>query len=156
MSNILIYAREKLVEKKIIWKEKYTVKTSFLKKQFTAVIGAGSYFRFEGMSPEGDEYYCIIGPANIHAPKEKFFAGVRKLPATYSASGKYFDSMDSAAKYAFETWGVPIPAKMKPYTSAQLYDIKSKIKKWKEEYKEEEPNRDAALNSKDSKDSDKE
>ena len=131
MPQITTYAREKLVEKDIHWKEKYTVKTAFLKRQFSAVIGEGSYFRFEGDCSNGDEYYCIIGPANIHSPKEKFFAGVRKLPATYSASGKYFDSMDSAAKYAFETWGVPIPAKMKPYTSAQLYDIKSKIEDWK-------------------------
>ena len=145
MSQIITYAREKLVEKNIYWKEKYTVKTAFLKRQFTAVVGEGSYFRFEGISPEGDEYYCILGPANIHTPKEKFFAGVRKLPATYSASGKEFDSMDSAAKYAFETWGVPIPAKMKPYTAAQLYDIKSKIEDWKKQNEEEEPKRDKAL-----------
>ena len=156
MSEIIIYAREKLVEKHIVWKEKYTVKTAFLKKQFEAVIGPGSYFRFEGTSPEGDEYYCIIAPANIHSPREKFFAGVRKLPATYSASGKEFDSMDSAAKYAFETWGVPIPAKMKPYTSAQLYNIKAKIAKWKKEYNEEEPIRDRKLEDESESDSDKE
>ena len=53
--------------------------------------------------------------------------------------------MDSAAKYAFETWGVPIPAKMKPYTAAQLYDIKSKIEDWKKQNEEEEPKRDKAL-----------
>ena len=98
-------AKEKLVEKDIDWKEAYTEKTSFLKEQFEEVVGDGSYFRFEGTDrTSGDQYYCILGPAKVHKPKAKFFAGVRKLPATFSAGGKYFDSMDSAAQYAKETW----------------------------------------------------
>lgn len=129
-------AREKLAEKNISWSESYTEKTSFLKEQFAAVIGEGSYFRFEGKAPEGEEYYCIIGPAKVQDPRAKFFAGVRKLPATYSAGGKYFDSMDGAATYAKETWGVPIPRELKPYNSAQLYGIKEKIDKWKENREE--------------------
>jgi len=133
-------AKEKLVEKHISWSEKYTDKTAFLKRQFKDVVGPGSYFRFEGKSPEGDEYYCIIGPAKVHAPRAKFFAGVRKLPATYSAGGKYFDSMDSAATYARETWGVPTPHDLKPYTSAQLYGISQKVLKWKEEDSEDKEN----------------
>jgi hypothetical protein len=132
-------AREKLVEKDIDWKEVYTDKTLFLKEQFNDVIGPGSYFRFEGKDTgSGDSYYCIIGPAKVHKPRAKFFAGVRKLPATYSAGGKYFDSMDGAAKYARETWGVPTPKSLKPYTSAKLYGISPKIKAWKKEREEAE------------------
>lgn len=132
MDKITILAREKLVEKDILWKEVYTDKTSFLKEQYEAVIGPGSYFRFEGEdSTSGDRYYCILGPAKIKKPRAKYFAGVRKLPATYSAGGKYFDSMDTAAKYARDTWGVPTPSTLKPYTSAQLHNISSKIDAWK-------------------------
>jgi hypothetical protein len=130
---MILLAREKLAEKDIKWKETYTDKTSFLKEQFEAVIGQGSYFRFEGEDySSGDRYYCIIGPAKIKKPRAKFFAGVRKLPATYSAGGKYFDSMDSAAKYAKDTWGVPTPSTLRPYNSAQLHGISAKIDRWKE------------------------
>ena len=133
------FAREKLVEKNIKWSEAYTDKTQFLKEQFEDVVGPGSYFRFEGVNRDNDdEYYCIIGPANIHKPRAKFFAGVRKLPATYSAGGKYFDSMDAAATYARDTWGVPTPDNLKPYTSAKLFGISDKIKKWKAEREREE------------------
>ncbi len=129
--KIIQVAREKLVEKNIDWQEVYTEKTAFLKEQFEDVVGPGSYFRFEGKAPDGDEYYCIIGPAKVHQPRAKFFAGVRKLPATYSAGGKYFDSMDTAAEYARETWGVDVPSDLKPYTSAQLHGISEKVMKWK-------------------------
>jgi len=140
--EMLVEAREKLVEKDIDWREAYTDKTLFLQEQYNDVIGPGSYFRFEGAdSASGDEYYCIVGPARIHKPRAKFFAGVRKLPATYSAGGKYFDSMDGAMTYAHETWGVPVPKSIRAYTSAQLYGISNKIKDWKskrEEQKDEE------------------
>lgn len=127
-----VFAKEKLVEKDINWSENYTDKTFFLKEQFESVVGPGSYFRFEGEDVDsGDRYYCILGPAKVHKPRAKFFAGVRKLPATYSAGGKYFDSMDGAAKYAKETWGVPTPSKLIPYTSSSLYGIGDKIDKWK-------------------------
>jgi hypothetical protein len=130
-------SRQKLAEKNITWKEAYTDKTEFLKEQFEDTVGPGSYFRFEGESPDGDAYYCIIGPAGIHKPKAKFFAGVRKLPATFSAGGKYFDSLDTAARYARETWGIDTPKDLKPYTQKQLFGIAKKIKKWKEERREE-------------------
>lgn len=134
-----VVAREKLVEKDIEWKESYTDKTLFLKEQFESVVGAGSYFRFEGYDTgSGDSYYCIIGPAKVHKPRAKFFTGVRKLPAIYSAGGKYFDSMDGAAKYARETWGVPTPHGLKPYTSASLYGIADKIESWKKEREKSE------------------
>jgi len=132
-------ARAKLVEKDIDWREVYTDKTLFLKEQFEDIVGPGSYFRFEGEdSASGDRYYCIVGPARIHKPRAKFFAGVRKLPATYSAGGKYFDSMDRAASYAKETWGVPTPKSLRPYTSAHLHGISSKIDAWKEKRDREE------------------
>ena len=130
---MIIIAREKLVNKNIKWEEAYTEKTDFLRRQYEEVIGVGSYYRFEGKAPDGDEYYCIVGPANIHKPRAKFFAGVRKLPATYSAGGKYFDSMDSAIAYARDTWGVPKPSTLRPYTSAQLFGISGKIDKWRKD-----------------------
>jgi len=135
--KIVRVAREKLVEKDIDWAETYTDKTEYLKKQYDDVIGPGSYYRFEGKDDSsGDEYYCIIGPAKVHKPKAKWFAGVRKLPATFSAGGKYFDSLDSAAKYARETWGVATPKSLKPYTSAALFGISQKIKDRKEKLEE--------------------
>ena len=132
-------AREKLVEKEIGWKQVYTDKTQFLKDMFEDVIGPGSYYRFEGTAIDtGDSYYCIIGPAKIHKPRAKFFAGVRKLPATYSAGGKYFDSMDSAATYARETWGVSTPKDLKPYNASVLYGISAKTDKWKKHRERQE------------------
>ena len=128
-----VLAKEKLADKDIEWKEVYTDKTLFLKEQFDDIIGPGSYFRFEGYDYDsGYEYYCILGPAKIRKPRAKFFAGVRKLPATYSAGGKYFDSMDGAAKYARDTWGISVPKSLKPYTSAHLYGISQKIDEWKD------------------------
>ncbi len=128
----IVLSREKLKEKNIDWKQEYTEKTSFLKKMYETVVGKGSYFRFEGEAAvDGSQYYCIIGPAKIHHPKAKFFAGVRKLPATYAAGGKYFDSMDSAAAYARDTWGVSTPSELKPYTSASLFGIAKKVTEYR-------------------------
>lgn len=126
-------AREKLKNKNIRWTEAYTDKTAYLKEQYEDTVGKGSYFRFEGKAPDGDEYYCILSPARVHNPIAKWFAGVRKLPATYSAGGKYFESMDAAATYALETWGVPRPKNLKPYTSQHLRGIGKRIEKWKEQ-----------------------
>ena len=144
-------ARQKLVEKNIDWTETYTDKTLFLKRQFHDVVGPGSYYRFEGGSDDGSEYYCIIGPAKVHQPRAKFFAGVRKLPATYSAGGKYFDSLDGAAKYARETWGVPTPWSLIAYTSAKLYGISDRVKAWKAERDEHEDDKDDTANDNEQK-----
>lgn len=134
-----VLAKEKLVEKNIKWTEAYTDKTLYLKEQFEDVVGPGSYFRFEGKDQDSNaEYYCILSPANIQKPRAKFFAGVRRLPATYSAGGKYFDSMDGAASYAVETWGIPRPKGLKPYTSASLFKISEKIEKWKKRKERQE------------------
>lgn len=138
------FAKEKLKEKNIIWHEAYTAKTAFLKRQFNDVVGKGSYFRWEGMAKDGSEYYVIVGPANIKKPRAKFFAGVRKLPATYSAGGKYFDSMDGAMHYANETWGVPVHKDMKPYTSSSLFNIARKVDNWKIENEGDEKEARAA------------
>lgn len=126
------YSRQKLKEKNIGWEEVYTQKTQFLKDMFEDVVGKGSYFRFEGISNEGVGYYCVVGPAKVHHPKAKFFAGVRRLPATYSAGGKYFDSMDTAIQYAHDTWGVPVPKDLVPYTSEHLFGISERVNKWRE------------------------
>jgi len=131
MKNIRL-AREKLVEKNIDWKEAYTDKTLFLKKQFEDVVGPGSYFRFEGKAMDGSEYYCILGPAKIHDPIAKFFAGVRKLPATYSAGGKYFDSLDTAAEYARVTWGIPRSRELRAYNATHLVGIGQRVEQWKQ------------------------
>ncbi len=130
----IVIARQKLIEKDIDWKEVYTQKTQFLKDMYDELIGPGSYYRFEGISDEGVGYYCIMGPANIHKPRAKFFAGVRRLPATYSTSGKYYDGLESAADYAEKTWGVPRPKSLRPYTALQLHGIGQKVNKWKEEH----------------------
>ena len=156
--RIIHLSRTKLVEKDITWKESYTDKTEFLKEQYEDIIGKGSYFRFEGKDNDsGDEYYCIIGPAKVHQPKAKWFAGVRKLPATFSAGGKYFDSMDAAAKYARETWGVRTPKTLKPYTSAALFGISKKIDEWKDKRDSQEEQEDNSVSdNKDNVSSEKE
>jgi hypothetical protein len=45
--------------------------------------------------------------------------------------------MDAAASYANETWGVPTPKSLKPYTSAQLHGLSKKVKDWKKKREEE-------------------
>ena len=135
----IVTSREKLVEKNIKWGQAYTEKTQFLKEQFEATVGPGSYFRFEGTDQSsGDSYYCIVGPAKVHDPKAKFFAGVRKLPATYSAGGKYFDSLSSAAAYARDTWGITTPKELVPYTADALVGLSPKVTAWKEQREAEE------------------
>ena len=132
-------ARAKLKEKHIKWGQVYTEKTQFLKDKFEEIVGPGSYFRFEGDCPgTGERYYCIIGPARVHHPRAKFFAGVRKLPATYSAGGIYFDSLDRAATYARETWGVPTPNELRPYTSGHLHGIAKRDVEWRRIHEAEE------------------
>ena len=132
-----IEAREKLATRNIKWVEAYTSKTLFLKRMYEDIIGDGCYIRYEGKDQDSDdEYYVILGPAGIHKPRAKFFAGVRKMPATYSAGGKYFDSMDGANTYAKNTWGIPDNKKVRPYTSSSLFGLKEKIDEWKSNERE--------------------
>ena len=139
---IVVESKVKLANRPIVWKEAYTKKTLFLKKQFHDIIGPGSYFRYEGHdSDTGDNYFVVVGPAKVHSPKSEYFAGVRKLPANYAAGGKYFHDMKEAAEYANETWGIPIPSSMRYYDSSDLKNIGAKVKKWKEHQDEDDGRR---------------
>jgi len=139
--NIIITAKTKLADRPVVWKEAYTERTLFLKKQFHDVLGPGSYFRFEGHDTEtDDDYFVVVGPAKVHKPKAEFFAGVRKLPADFSAGGLYFHDLKEAMEYAHDTWGVNSPSEMEYYDSIDLKGISKKVKKWKEEQNEETNN----------------
>jgi len=126
--------------KKIKWTESYTEKSGFLKDQFNAVVGKGSYKRFEGREIGGPgEWYAVVSPADVHEHKRaKFFAGVRKLPDSYPAGGKYFDTIKEAYEYAFDTWGVPKPHEIPHYTSGDLKGISKRIDKWKRHKEQQE------------------
>lgn len=138
-NKITILARTKLVDRPITWKEAYTDRTLFLKKQFHEVLGPGSYFRFEGHDTDtGDEYFVIVGPAKVHEPKAEFFAGVRKLPANFSAGGLYFHDIKEAMNYAHDTWGVNTPTDMEYYDATDLRGIGKKVDKWKDSFNEEQ------------------
>ena len=132
-ADIVVLARTKLADRPVVWKEAYTRRTLFLKKQFHETLGPGSYFRFEGHDTDtDDDYFVVVGPAKVHSPKAEFFAGVRKLPADYAAGGLYFGDMKEAMEYANTTWGVQAPEDMRYYDSGDLKGISSKVKKWKE------------------------
>ena len=137
--DIVVLAKTKLAERPVVWKEAYTKRALFLKKQFHEVLGPGSYFRFEGHDTESDdEYFVVVGPAGIHSPKREFFAGVRKLPADYAAGGLYFHDIKEAMNYASATWGIVQPKEMRYYDSDDLKDLSKKIDDWKEEHKDDE------------------
>ena len=128
------FAKTKLAEKPIVWSEAYTDRTKFLKEQFEDVIGSGSYFRFEGKDADtGDEYFVVVGPARVRAPKAMFFAGVRKLPSDYAAGGLYFAEMNEAMEYAQTTWGVPRPKDMGYYDASDLRGIGRRLREWRNE-----------------------
>lgn len=133
MNNNIIISRKKLKEKNIQWVEKYTEKTIILKRMFNDILGPGSYYRFEGKSTiDNTEYYSIIGVAKVRDPIAKFFAGAKKLPATYNIGGKYFDSLDKAMSYAHDTWGIPWPKDLRPYNTPYLNGIKERAIRWQE------------------------
>ena len=137
--GIMVLARTKLSERPIVWKEAYTKRALFLKKQFHEVLGPGSYFRFEGHDTEtDDDYFVVVSPAGIHSPESSFFSGVRKLPADYAAGGLYFHDIKEAMDYAVATWGVAAPGEMRYYDSDDLKGIDQKIKEWKKEQGQEE------------------
>lgn len=139
--DIIVLAKTKLADRPVVWKEAYTKRTLFLKKQFHDVLGPGSYFRYEGHDTDtDDEYFVIVGPAKVHSPKSEFFAGVRKLPADYAAGGLYFHDLDEAMQYAHETWGVAIPKEIRYYDSDDLKGIGPKVKKWKEATEDDDIN----------------
>lgn len=142
-NNIEVTAKAKLSARPIVWREEYTKRALFLKRQFHEVLGPGSYFRWVGHDSESDdEYFVVVGPAKVHSPEASFFAGVRKLPADYAAGGVYFHDMKEAMEYAAVTWGVTQLPEMRYYDSSDLKGISSKVKKWKDELGEEEHGED--------------
>ncbi len=131
---------EKLKDaKNVRWTESYTDRTEYLHTQFNEVIGDGAYRRWEGKEVDGPgHWYVVVSPADVHEHKRaKFFAGVRKLPDSYPAGGKYFDTIKEAYEYAFETWGTPVPHNVPPFTSGDLRGISKKIKEWEKVNKKE-------------------
>ncbi len=133
-------------DKKIKWTESYTDRTLYLKEQFESVVGKGVYRRWEGKEVGGSgRWYVIVSPAGVHEHKKaKFFAGVRRLPDSYPAGGKYFDTIKEAFEYAFETWGTPIPRNNTYYNAGDLKGISKRIKDWKKE-KEKEKEKEASF-----------
>lgn len=133
--GIVVVARTKLADRPVVWHEAYTKRTLFLKKQFHDIIGPGSYFRFEGHDSDTNDDYCaVIGPAKVHSPRAKFFAGVRKQPSDYALGGEEYHDMKDAMEHASETWGIPVPKDMRYYDSNDLKGLSSKVDKWKEEH----------------------
>lgn len=133
-------ARKKLADKPVTWEECYTPDTAYFKAMYDSVIGEGSYFRFEGKDADtGDWHMVIVGPAKMHDPEAKFFAGQRKLPATYSASGEYFANIKEALYHANEHWGISIPTDSDlSLTSSNLKGLRNKIDKWREDNSKED------------------
>ena len=78
----------------------------FLKKQFHDVLGPGSYFRFKAMI-QILEMNILLSLDQLKYINQRlnFFAGVRKLPADFSAGGLYFHDLKEAMEYAVDTWG---------------------------------------------------
>lgn len=94
----------------IQWKEAYTDKSAYLKEQFEAQVGPGSYFRWEGHDHvSGADYYAVVTPGYSKKHGYHFFAALRKMPADNGASGKKFKNQAEALSYAMETWRVPPP-----------------------------------------------
>ena len=138
-AGIVVEARTKLADRPVVWKEAYTRRTLFLKKQFHETLGPGSYFRFEGHDTDtNDDYFVVVGPAKVHSPKAEFFAGMRKLPADYAAGGLYFHDLKEAIEYANRTWGVPVPDDVRYYDSKDLKGLGSRVAKWKKETEDDD------------------
>lgn len=137
--DILILAKTKLADRPVVWREEYTKRALFLKRQFHEILGPGSYYRWEGHDTDtDDDYFVVVGPAKVHSPEAAYFAGVRKLPADYAAGGLYFSDMKEAMDYASETWGVTHPKGIRYYDSTDLKGISEKIKEWKDAIEENE------------------
>jgi hypothetical protein len=132
------YARTKLADKNIHWKEAYTPATKRFKKMYGDIIGNGSYFRWEGTDRDtNDEYFVVVGPAKMKTPSAKWFAGSRKLPSEWAAGGEYFATINDAIDYAKEKWGVPSPSSHKNYTAKDLKGIGKKMDTWREQHESE-------------------
>jgi len=131
---MIITARQKLSEKNIHWKEKYTPTTHRYKRMYGDIIGKNSYFRWEGRDLESDgEYFVVVGPAKIRSPMAAWFAGCRKLPSEWAAGGQYFPTIKDALEYAHDTWGTPLKSDLeRSYDASDLKGIRKKVDVWRE------------------------
>ncbi|MCK9433816.1 MAG: hypothetical protein M0R32_03120 [Candidatus Cloacimonetes bacterium] len=133
-------ARKKLADKSVSWEEIYTPDTAYFKAMYDDILGKGSYFRFEGKDSEtGDWHMVVVAPAKMHDPQSKFFAGQRKLPSDYSASGEYFPDLKQALNHANNHWGITFPSDANlGLSSGDLKGIGDKADEWRSENKKED------------------
>jgi len=114
---------KRIRDRGIQWREIYREKSKTLKERYDREIGANSYFRWEGYDATSDSsYYVVLGPGFSKKEGKSFFSGIRKMPADYAPSGDYFPTMQAAAKYARDKWGVPAPV-IPSYTKAHLANV---------------------------------
>jgi hypothetical protein len=119
-----VTAAKRIRDRNIEWKEIYKKRSLFVKEKFDQAIGPQSYFRWEGDDKEeGNEYYIIVSPSLSDEYGKAFFSGIRKMPADYPPSGKYFKSIREALRYARKVWGVPIPMPLPRWTTAHLEGV---------------------------------
>lgn len=115
---------KRIRDRNIEWKEVYKKRSLFMKDKFEAEIGPQSYFRWEGYDLEEDaEYYIVVSPSLTDEYGKAFFAGIRKLPADYPPSGKYYRSIREALRYARKVWGVKIPMPLPKWTERNLENV---------------------------------
>lgn len=117
-------AFKRIKDRHIAWKEKYTKRSYHLKRKYTRELGPNSYFRWEGHDYTTDsDYYVLVAPSMSEEYGKAFFAGIRKMPATYSPSGKYFRTIREALRYAYDRWDVRMPIPLPTWTSNSLKNI---------------------------------
>lgn len=125
---IVIAGRRRIKDRHIKWDEHYGARSEGVKKHLEKIL-PGSYFRWEGFDYEtGHPYYVVVGPAISKRHGKSFFAGVKKMPTdprkkSYSPSGKYFTSLQSALSHAHEMWGIIFPKNAGNYIKKDLLSI---------------------------------
>lgn len=123
--KIVLAGRKRIKDRHIPWKEEYGEKSKNIKRKFEKML-PGSYFRWQGFDHEtGHPYYVVVGPAFSKRHGKSFFAGVKKMPTdpkkkSYSPSGKYFPTLQSALSHASEMWGIIPPRNAGKYTKNHL------------------------------------
>jgi len=116
-------------DRNIRWKESYGKRSKIVKKKFDKIL-PHSYYRWEGHDYySGHDYYVVVGPSISRRYGKCFFAGHKKLPLerhkkSYSPTGKYFSSLMSALRHAYDKWRTPIPKDAVNYLKNDLINIK--------------------------------